>query len=321
MAAAGSTELLISAARSGDRRAIGRLISIVENDGVAATGILQAVYADSHASWVTGLTGAPGAGKSTLVNLLIGEWRERGRRVAVLAVDPTSPFTGGALLGDRIRMQHGSENGGVLVRSMATRGWLGGMGRATERVATLCAGLGFDEVLIETVGVGQSEVDVAAAADTTVVVVTPGWGDGVQVAKAGVMEIGDVFVVNKADRDGTDATVRELQEMLRLVDHPWSPPVVATVATSGSGLEELTEALLAHRAALAGHGNGPRRAARRLRDFRRAVLNELEAALLPLVDGPVGAELQAEVATGARDPWSAAAALIARTRIAPDAGD
>ncbi len=322
MATAGTTESLIAAARDGDKRAVGRLISTVENDHVAAVGILQAVYADSHESWVTGLTGAPGAGKSTLANLLIGEWRGRGRRVAVLAVDPTSPFTGGALLGDRIRMQHGSQDGGVLVRSMATRGWLGGMSRATERVATLCAGLGFDEVLIETVGVGQSEVDVAAAADTTVVVVTPGWGDGVQVAKAGVMEIGDVFVVNKADRDGTDIAVRELLEMLELaVNQAWSPPVVPTVATSGAGLEDLTAALTAHRSVLAGSGGDHRRAARRLRDFRRAVLDGLEAALVPLVDGPAGAELQAEVGSGARDPWSAANALIERARIAQDGGE
>lgn len=322
MGAAGTPETLIAAARSGDKRAAGRLITIVEDDPVAATSILQEVYADSHDSWITGLTGAPGAGKSTLANLLIGEWRKQGRRVAVLAVDPTSPFTGGALLGDRIRMQYGSDNGGVLVRSMATRGWLGGMARATERVATLCAGLGFDEVLIETVGVGQSEVDVAAAADTTVVVVTPGWGDGVQVAKAGVMEIGDVFVVNKADRDGTDNAVRELQEMLQLAtDEHWPPPVVSTVATSGAGIQELVEALTAHRASFGQQGEALRRSERRLRDFRRALLDGLETAITPLVDGPGGTELQDAVASGSRDPWSAAATLIERARIAPAADD
>ncbi len=322
MGAVATPDSLIAAARSGDKRAVGRLISIVEDDQIAATGILQAVYPDSHDSWVTGLTGAPGAGKSTLANLLIGEWRKRGRRVAVLAVDPTSPFTGGALLGDRIRMQYGSANGGVLVRSMATRGWLGGMARATERVATLCAGLGFDEVLIETVGVGQSEVDVAAAADTTVVVVTPGWGDGVQVAKAGVMEIGDIFVVNKADRTGTDTAVRELQEMLQLASNDaWIPPVVATIATSGAGLADLMEALQAHRVALDQHDAGARQAARRLRDFRRAVLDRLEGALAPVVNGPAGSDLQEEVATGVRDPWSAAESVMERARIAPAADD
>ena len=320
MAAVATSDTLIAAARDGDKRAVGRLISIVENDQVAATGILQAVYPDVDDAWVTGLTGAPGSGKSTLANLLIGEWRERGRRVAVLAVDPTSPFTGGALLGDRIRMQYGSANGGVVVRSMATRGWLGGLARATERVATLCAGLGFNEVLIETVGVGQSEVDVAAAADTTVVVVTPGWGDGVQVAKAGVMEIGDVFVVNKADRDGTNNTVRQLQEMLQLAaDEAWRPPVVQTVATAGSGAEDLLEALLAHRVALDGRGEANRQAARRVRDFRRAVLAGLEGVVAPLLDSPVGVELQADVGAGVRDPWSAAATLIERSRIAPAA--
>jgi LAO/AO transport system kinase len=219
-------------------------------------------------------------------------------------------------------MQCGDADGGVLVRSMATRGWLGGMTRATERVATLCAGLGFDEVLIETVGVGQSEVDVAAAADTTIVVVTPGWGDGVQVAKAGVMEIGDVFVVNKADRDGTDMAVRELLEMLALVDDaPWLPRVVPTVATSGLGVEDLMTALQAHRAALDEEGESAKRGARRVRDFRRAVLDGLEASLGPLLDGPIGSRLQEEVTTGSSDPWSAAATLIERARIAPPADE
>jgi len=311
MGAAAAFELQIQAARSGDKRAAGRLISVIEDNSPEAVKILQAVYPQAHNTWITGLTGAPGVGKSTLADLLIGAWRAQGKRVALLAVDPTSPFTGGALLGDRIRLQHGSSSG-VLVRSMATRGWLGGMARSTERVATLCAGLGYDEVLIETVGVGQSEVDIAATGDTTVVVVTPGWGDGVQVAKAGIMEIGDVFVVNKADRPGSADAMRELDEMLHLAPADgWQPPVVATTATSGDGLDELVGALQGHRAAVESDAPQGRVEKRRRHDFQRAVADSVEGAVQPLLAGPEGARLLAEVGSGAIDPWAAAETLIA----------
>lgn len=311
MGLSGNTESLIAVARAGDKRAVGRLISHVENDPVGAATVLRHVYRESHRAWVTGVTGAPGAGKSTLVNLLVGAWSTAGKRVAVLAVDPTSPFTGGALLGDRIRMEQRSGGSDVLFRSMATRGWLGGLARATERVATLCAGLGYDEVLIETVGVGQSEVDIAAAADTTIVMVTPAWGDGVQVAKAGVMEIGDVFVVNKADRDGVDDTVRELVEMLGLSDIvSWEPPVVPTVATTGQGRDEVLEALRRHRAAIDGEGMDSRIGRRRRRDFRRALTDAVETSAAEALGQPAGARLEVDVIAGSVDPWTAAAELL-----------
>ncbi len=311
MGSPGHDESLIVAARAGDKRAVGRLISRVEDDPADAAALLRQVYDESHGAWVTGVTGAPGAGKSTLVNLLTVAWSAAGKRVAVLAVDPTSPFTGGALLGDRVRMEPRSGGSDVLFRSMATRGWLGGLARATERVASLCAGLGYDEIVIETVGVGQSEVDVAAAADSTVVVVTPAWGDGVQVAKAGIMEIGDIFVVNKADREGVDDTVRELVEMLRLADSaPWEPPVVATVATAGRGREELLDALNTHRAAVDGSPMESRVARRRKRNFQRALSDALATRTEDVINTAEGARLEADVIAGSVDPWTAAADLL-----------
>lgn len=311
MGISGSVESLIAAARAGDKRASGRLISIVENDPVGAVAVLQQTYEAAHGAWVTGITGAPGVGKSTLVNLLVGAWAAAGKRVAVLAVDPTSPFTGGALLGDRIRMEQSSGHSDVLFRSMATRGWLGGLARTTQRVATLCAGLGYDEVLIETVGVGQSEVDVAGAADSTIVVVTPGWGDGVQVAKAGVMEIGDVFVVNKADRAGVDDAVRELREMLDLAAAAaWLPPVVRTVASAGQGRDELLDALVRHRTYTAASDTEPREAQRRKRDLRQALVDTIERSAREALAAPEGARLEADVIAGRIDPWSAASRLI-----------
>jgi len=310
MADGPNLESWIAAARAGDKRLAGRLISLVEDDPIRAQNVLQVVYGDSAGAWITGLTGAPGTGKSTLVDLLVAEWRARDKRVAVLAIDPTSPFTGGALLGDRIRMQRGAADRDVLVRSMATRGWLGGLSQATERVATLCAGLGYDEILIETVGVGQSEVDIAAAADSTIVVVTPGWGDGVQVAKAGVMEIGDVIVVNKADRPGAAASARELEEMLQLAPPDgWRPPVVTTTATSGEGLAELIAALDDHRRAMDASGADGRLASRRIRDLRRVLVESLQEAVAPVLASSAGRAVEAEVAAGTIDPWTGAARL------------
>ncbi|NND01841.1 MAG: methylmalonyl Co-A mutase-associated GTPase MeaB [Acidimicrobiia bacterium] len=309
MAVTSDADELISGARAGDRRAIGRLISLVEDDLVASTAVLSRIHENRSTGWVTGITGAPGAGKSTLVDHLVAHWREQDNRVAVLAVDPTSPFTGGALLGDRIRMQHSSGDQGVLVRSMATRGWLGGMARATERVAALCIGIGYHEIVIETVGVGQSEVDVAAAADTTVVVVTPGWGDGVQVAKAGIMEIADVFVVNKADRDGAADAARELTEMLRLTDDPsWRVPVVTTVGTSGDGVDGLLDAISSHRDYLTERGDLDSQ--RREGALRRAVVERLAESARGVLESPAGREVLAAVVAGDLDPWSGAAHVL-----------
>jgi LAO/AO transport system kinase len=218
------------------------------------------------------VTGAPGAGKSTLVDLLVAKARP-SHRVAVVAVDPSSPFTGGAILGDRVRMQRHTEDDGVFIRSMANRGHLGGIAAATPRVVALLDGLGFDEIIIETVGVGQAEVDVAASADTVIVVVTPGWGDAVQAAKAGLIEIGDVFAVNKADRPGSDETVKELIGALELGSRrAWLPPVIETVATADVGIADLTTAVNAHRSHLVESGERERRR-------RNRVLAEVEFAL------------------------------------------
>ncbi|MDJ0498804.1 MAG: methylmalonyl Co-A mutase-associated GTPase MeaB, partial [Acidimicrobiia bacterium] len=207
---------LIPLARTGERRALARLITLVENDGPVSDEILAEVFPAGGQAWTTGLTGAPGAGKSTLTDRLIQEVRSEGSEIAVVAVDPSSPFSGGAVLGDRVRMQDHIDDHGVYIRSMASRGHLGGISAATPKVVATLDGLGFPEVFVETVGVGQAEVEIAGNADTTVVVVNPGWGDSVQAAKAGLLEIGDIFVVNKADRPGVHETVRDLTQMLEL---------------------------------------------------------------------------------------------------------
>jgi GTPase len=236
---------LIDAARSGDRRAIGRLISAVEDDTDVGRDVLEALRTNDTARWLTAVTGPPGAGKSTLVDRLI----DTGERpVAVIAVDPSSAFTGGAVLGDRIRMKRHADDEAVYIRSMASRGHLGGLAEATPRVAAVLAGLGYGEILIETVGVGQSEVEVAAVADTVVVVVAPGWGDEVQASKAGLLEIGDVFVVNKADRADSEQAAAELAAALDLGSRgDWTPPVLLTVATTGAGIGEVRSAVTSHR--------------------------------------------------------------------------
>jgi LAO/AO transport system kinase len=298
---------LVDDARNGNRRALGRLVSAVEDDTSVGRDALAATYPQGGGAWFTGLTGAPGAGKSTLVDLFVAQARP-SHRVAVVAVDPSSPFTGGALLGDRVRMQRHTEDDGVFIRSMANRGHLGGIAEATPRVVALLDGLGFDEIIIETVGVGQAEVDVAASADTVVVVVMPGWGDAIQAAKAGLIEIGDVFVVNKADRPGTEQAVKELIAALELgPPRAWLPPVIETVATTGVGIAELSEAISAHRSHLVASGEREQRR-------RNRVLAEVESALRAGLRRTTGDTVPAaiidQVLSRRLDPWAAAGEVL-----------
>lgn len=239
---------------TGDRRALARTLSLVENDQQKARLILKELYPRTGQAHIIGFTGAPGVGKSTLVSQVITGFREKGRRVGVIAVDPSSPFTGGAILGDRIRMQGARIDEGVFIRSLATRGHLGGLARATGDMVKVLDAAGFPVILVETVGTGQSEVDIMRLAHTTVVVLAPGLGDDIQVIKAGILEIGDIFVVNKADREGADRTVMELEMMLDLAEREqgeyWRPPILRTVARDGQGVPALVESLEAHLAYL-----------------------------------------------------------------------
>ncbi|HEX5095700.1 MAG TPA: methylmalonyl Co-A mutase-associated GTPase MeaB, partial [Acidimicrobiia bacterium] len=264
---------LVRLACAGDRRAVARLISLVETGGDPAREALAALYPSTGRAYSVGITGAPGAGKSTLTDRLVARVRADGERVAVLAVDPTSPFSGGAILGDRVRMQDHATDPGVFIRSMATRGHLGGLALATPQAIRVLDAAGAPWILVETVGVGQVEVEVAAATDTTVVVVNPGWGDSVQANKAGLLEIADVFVVNKADRPGADDAERDLLQMLELGAHrAWMPPIVRTVATDGEGIDALWDAIGQHRAHLEETGELVRRRRDRLRDEVRSIV-------------------------------------------------
>lgn len=302
---------LLAAARSGDKRSLARLITMVENDPDSMRPLLATIFPSTGGAFVTGITSAPGAGKSTLTDGLIRQARGSSE-VAVLAVDPSSPFTGGAILGDRVRMQEHIDDAGVYIRSMASRGHLGGISQATPRALTLLDALGFAELFVETVGVGQAEVEIMRNADTIVVVVNPRWGDAVQAAKAGLLEIGDVFVVNKADRPGVEDTMRDLKQMLELGGHrPWWPPVVATVAVNGEGLEDLWGAIQDHRRHLQQSGELEQRRQERLAGYLEAALasavrdrirDELGAArLTALIEAVTRREI---------DPWSAAADLL-----------
>lgn len=251
--------------RSGDRRSLSRAITIVENEREGFEQVLSDLYPDTGRAWRIGITGPPGAGKSSLTNRLIGEYRQAGHRVGVIAVDPTSPFTGGAILGDRVRMQAASMDDDVFIRSMASRGNLGGLSTKAQDVADLLDAAGFDIVMIETVGVGQSELDIAEATDTTVVVLVPESGDSIQAMKSGLMEIADIFVMNKADRAGSDQAVSALKTILSMrIGHEegvWYPEVVRTVATKGEGIDRLTTRIASHRDYL---GNEDRLTARRV---------------------------------------------------------
>ena len=303
---------LVDAAIGGDRGAVARLISLVETGGPEATAAVAALYPSTGTAYTIGVTGAPGAGKSTLTDRLIGRMRRDGDEVGVLAIDPTSPFTGGAILGDRIRMQDHATDPAVFIRSMATRGHLGGLALATRQAIRVLDAAGKPWVIVETVGVGQVEVEIVDAADTTVVVVTPGWGDGVQANKAGLLEIADVFVVNKADRPGTDDAVRDLRQMLELsASREWMPPIVETVATDGTGIEALFDAIGCHRAYLeAGDRLTERRAERLADELRAIVLEGLARRTDDVCSGPQFDALVARVAAREVDPYTAADEML-----------
>jgi LAO/AO transport system kinase len=308
---------LLERLRAGDGRAVARLISLVEDgDREQLREVAEALNPLAGRARVIGLTGAPGVGKSTLAAALVAAWREAGRTVGVLAVDPTSPFTGGALLGDRVRMQRHALDEGVYIRSMATRGHLGGLAWATPQAVRVLDAAGCELVLVETVGVGQAEVEVAGLADTTLVALAPGFGDAVQVAKAGILEVADVFVVNKADRDGAEVVARDLRQMLHLGEaRPWRVPVVLTVAERGGGVEQLDEAIAAHLAHLESSGELERRRRRRAaREVEEVALADLRAELGGLGRGEALDELATQVAAGKLGPYAAADQLLAGVR-------
>ena len=305
---------LVDAARSGDRGALARLLSVVERGGRSAHQVGRRVYPLAGSAYTVGLTGAPGAGKSTLTSAVVAAVRKRGERIAILAIDPSSPYTGGAILGDRVRMSEHALDEGVFIRSMATRGHLGGLALATPEAVRVLDVAGFPWVLIESVGVGQVEVEVAGTADTTVVVVNPGWGDRVQANKAGLMEIADVFVINKADRPGADLTRRDLESMLDLTGpgpSGWRPPVVSAVGTTGDGAGEGWDAITAHRSHLETVGGLQQRRRTRLRDELTLIVEQRIRARADQMIGAAGRRsLEAQVEDGTLDPWSAADVVL-----------
>ncbi|WP_426571755.1 methylmalonyl Co-A mutase-associated GTPase MeaB [Aquihabitans sp. McL0605] len=301
----------MEAARGGDRRVLARLLSAIERGDDQSRAIDQAAFGLVGQAYTVGITGAPGAGKSTLTSATVATARALGERIAVLAIDPSSPFSGGALLGDRTRMNEHALDDGVFIRSMATRGHLGGLALATREAGRLLDAVGFPWILIETVGVGQVEVEVAGAADTTVVVVNPGWGDSVQANKAGLMEIADVFVVNKADRDGAAQTAHDIEGMLDLTrgvaDDGWRPPVVSTVGTTGAGTQEFWDAIVAHRCHLESTGGLEQRRQDRLRDeLVLVVQHRLRAEAEARVAAADRERIEHDLLHGRIDPWTAA---------------
>ncbi|HYO36630.1 MAG TPA: methylmalonyl Co-A mutase-associated GTPase MeaB, partial [Geodermatophilus sp.] len=297
-------------------RAVARLISLVEDASPLLREVAAALAPPTGTAQVLGLTGAPGVGKSTTTTALVRALRAAGRRVGVLAVDPSSPFSGGALLGDRVRMQDHAGDPGVYIRSMASRGHLGGLAWATPQALRVLDAAGCDVVLVETVGVGQSELEIASLADTTLVLVAPGAGDGIQAAKAGILEVADVLVVNKADRDGADATVRDLRHAQSLGGRSgpgaWRPPVVATVAARDQGVDRVLAEVEAHRRWLAGSGEGARRRAERAaREVEAIALAGLRGRIAQVRGSAALAALAGEVVAGRTDPYRAADRLLA----------
>jgi LAO/AO transport system kinase len=307
---------LVGRASHRDPRAVGRLISLVENASPELRDVAAALAPQTGQARIIGITGSPGVGKSTTTSELVRAYRARGSQLGVLAVDPSSPFSGGALLGDRVRMQEHASDAGVFIRSMASRGHLGGLAWATPQALRVLDAAGCEVILLETVGVGQAEVEVASAADTTLVLLAPGMGDAVQAAKAGILEVADVFVVNKADRDGADATVKDLRSMLSLGGRhsepgAWRPPIVKTVASRGEGIDDLVAAIDKHSGWLAEKGELERRR-------RERAANEVEAIAVATLRERIGElhgsaaleSLASQVVRGELDPYSAADDLV-----------
>jgi len=312
---------LVARAREGDPRAVARLVSLVEDGDDSLPEIAAALAPYTGQAQLIGLTGSPGVGKSTLTNELVRAYRGQGLRVGVLAVDPSSPFTGGAILGDRVRMQDHAIDPGVYIRSMSSRGHLGGLSAATPQAVRVLEGAGCEVVLVETVGVGQAEVEVASLADTTLVMLAPGMGDAIQAVKAGILEVADVFVVNKADRDGADATYRDIQGMIALGERgpgEWRPQVVRAVASQATGVDDVVAAIAKHRAWLTEHDElQARRVRRAAAEVENIALGTLRAKLGSVRHGDALPALAAEVAAGRTDPYAAAAQLVAA--VAPSA--
>jgi LAO/AO transport system kinase len=305
------------AVRAGQVRAISRAITAIENHAPEAEALLQRLFAQTGNAYLTGVTGAPGTGKSTLVDRLAAYYRKKEEQVGVIAVDPTSPYTGGAILGDRIRMQSHAGDSGMFIRSMATRGFMGGLARATAEVALLLDAAGKRHVLIETVGVGQDEVDIVRLADCVLVILVPGLGDDIQNMKAGLMEIGDIFVLNKADRDGADRLEQQLIAMLSLVmpRDGWHPPVVRTVASENKGIDKLAEAIAKFRTHFEKSGERQRK---HIEHWKRRLLGMIESRLVERVLGGPGGEarlteMAREVAERRKDPFTAVSEVLAQT--------
>ncbi len=307
---------LVARAEGGQARAVARLISLVEDASPALREVMALLAPRAGHARIIGLTGSPGVGKSTSTNALVAAYRRRGMKVGVLAVDPSSPFSGGALLGDRVRMQDHATDDGVFIRSMASRGHLGGLSWATPQALRVLSAAGCDVVLVETVGVGQAEVEIASLADTTLVLLAPGMGDGIQAAKAGILEVADVFVVNKADRDGADTVVRDLRYMLSLgdrrTDDGWRVPIVKTVAAKGEGADEVVEVIERHGQWLAGNGQLELRRRTRAADEVEAIaLTVLRERMGDLRGGDGLDRAAARVVAGELDPYTAADELVA----------
>jgi LAO/AO transport system kinase len=310
----GSVPELVAKARAGDARAVARLISLVEDESPSLREVMAGLSPYTGNAQIVGITGSPGVGKSTSTSAIVTVLREAGKRVGVLAVDPSSPFSGGALLGDRVRMQDHALDPEVYIRSMASRGHLGGLAWTTPQALRVLDAAGCDVILIETVGVGQSEVEIAGLADTTLVLIAPGMGDGIQAAKAGILEIGDLYVINKADREGADQVRRDLRGMLALADRhegAWRPPIIKTIASKGEGIDEVVAEIDRHRAWLESSGELATRRTRRARD-------EIEAIAVTALRRRWGDvhgrseldDLAKLVATGESDPYAAADELL-----------